>query len=45
VEVATVGDAPSVAAILESAYVGRFYVLSGERAFRSLTGGQSWEEV
>lgn len=46
VEVATVEDAPQQETqILESAAVGSFYVLSGQRTFLSHTRGRDWQEL
>ena len=46
VEVADVEDAPQQETqILESASVGNFYILSGERTFLSHTRGRDWEEL
>jgi hypothetical protein len=46
VEVATVEDAPQQETqILESARANKVYIMSGERTFCSLTGGESWEEI
>ena len=45
VEVATVEDAPQQdTQILEGTAADNFYILSGERTFRSKTGGETWEE-
>ena len=46
VEVAMVEDAPQhETQILESATANQLYILSGERAFCSRTGGHTWEEI